>query len=99
MSKKKLKIKSKSDLIKNILAQISGELESGIEPVPEYGIVGEGYTMCYDPVDRSFKRIACGTKIYIIYENYDTKGRTLVYTTYGELVCVEPEKLFYIGYD
>ena len=89
----------KEDLIKNILAQISGELDPDIEPVPEHGIAGDDYAMCYDPLDRSFKRIACKTKVYIIFKNYDTKGRTLVYTAYGDLVCVEPEKLFYLGYD
>ena len=91
----------KEDLIKNILAQISGELDPEIEPVPEYGIDGNEneYIMCYDPLDRIFKRITCKTKVYIIFKNYDTKGRTLVYTSYGDLVCIEPEKLFYLGYD
>ena len=53
--------------------------------------------MCYDPNSRSFKKIDRGTAVYIIKENYDYMGRSLVYTISGEVMCIEPEELYILS--
>jgi len=89
-----------SELLKIILDQIAGETEPGRPLIPAYILLGESDKMCYDPNSRMFQKVSRGTKIYILKENYDYKGRTLVYTVYGHLVCVEPDDLFLLsGFD
>ena len=85
------------ELLKIILDQIAGEGDESKPLIPVYIILGEGDKMCYDPSHRSFQKIPCGTRVYVIKENYDYKGRSLVYTVYGQLVCIEPEELFLLS--
>ena len=80
--------------LKKLLNQISGDVDPKQTLEPEYTIIGKGDIMCYDPAARVFKKINRGTTAYIIKENYDYKGRVLVYTLSGELVCIDPEELF-----
>ena len=88
------------ELLKIILDQISGENDPERPLIPAYILSGESDKMCYDPNSRMFQKVSCGTKMYILKENYDYKGRTLVYTVYGHLVCVEPDDLFLLsGFD
>ena len=54
---------------------------------------------CYDPVNRIHKKIYRGVKAFIIYENYDNLGRSLIYTHAGDMVCIDPEELLHTGYD
>ena len=88
------------ELLKIILEQIAGEADPERPLIPTYILTGDGDKMCYDPNSRMFQRVSYGTTIYVLKENYDYKGRSLVYTVYGQLVCVEPEDLFLLtGFD
>jgi|TARA_R100001163_G_C4912924_1_gene96490 hypothetical protein len=98
MTKKKLDT-SKTSLIKQLLKQISGELTEEDELIPEVAIYGSGDLWCYDPVAKIHKKIYKGVKAFILYENYDNLGRTLIYTLGGDMVCIEPEMLLHTGYD
>jgi len=90
---------SKADLIKQLIKQISGDLTEKDEPIPEVAIDGSGEMWCWDPITKIHKRIYRGLKAFIIQENFDDFGRTLIYTLNGEMVCIEPEELIHTGYD
>ena len=90
---------SKADLIKQLIKQISGDLTEKDEPIPEVAIDGSGEIWCWDPITKIHKRIYRGLKAFIIQENFDDFGRTLIYTLNGEMVCIEPEELIHTGYD
>lgn len=95
MSKKN----SRTEHIKKIIKQISGNFEEINELIPEVGILGSGDIWCWDPTIKSHKKLYRGIKAFIIYENYDSFGRTLIYTHGGDMVCIDPDELFYIGFD
>lgn len=99
MTEKSKKSSGKSELIKKIIKQISGELTEEDELIPEIAIIGSGDMWCYDPVNRIHKKIYRGVKAYILYENYDSFGRTLIYTHAGDMVCIDPEEIIHTGYD
>jgi hypothetical protein len=99
MSKKLKKTDNKTELMKKIIKQISGELTEKDELIPEVAIVGSGDLWCYDPVSRIHKKIYRGVKAFILYENYDTFGRSLIYTLAGDMVCIEPDEILHTGYD
>ena len=77
---------SKADLIKQLIKQISGDLTEKDEPIPEVAIDGSGEMWCWDPITKIHKRIYRGLKAFIIQENFDDFGRTLIYTLNGEMV-------------
>lgn len=86
-------------LMKRIMKQIGGDIDAESELIPEYCINGKGIMFCYDPSNRTFVKVTRGSTVYVIYENYDTQGRSLIYTIYGDLVCIDPEELFLLGLD
>ena len=88
-----------SEFIKRLIKQISGELTEEDTLIPEVAINGTGEMWCWDPAARIHKKIYRGVKAFILQENFDDFGRTLIYTLNGEMVCVEPEELLYTGYD
>jgi|TARA_R100001163_G_C4872387_1_gene73584 hypothetical protein len=89
----------KTGLIKKLLKQITGELTEEDELIPEVAIAGSGEMFCWDPSSRIHKKIYRGVKAFILYENYDSFGRTLIYTLGGDMICIEPEELIHTGYD
>mgnify|MGYP003389788890 CR=1 FL=1 len=92
--------KNKKDtLVKRLIKQIAGNLTEEDELIPEVAIIGSGKIWCWDPMNKTPRRICRGIKAYILYENYDHQGRTLIYTLNAEMVCIEPEELLYTGYD
>ena len=91
--------KTKNDLVKQIIKQISGDLTEKDELIPEVAIQGAGEVWLWEPANRTHKKLYRGVKAFILYENYDNLGRTLIYTHSGDMVCVEPEDLIYTGYD
>lgn len=93
------KNQQKTDLIKKLIKQISGNLSEDDTLIPEVAIKGSGEIWCYDPTGRTFRRIYRGVKAYILQENFDHHGRTLIYTQNGDMVCVEPDDLLHTGYD
>ena len=88
-----------TDLVKRIIKQISGQLTEEDELIPEVAINGSGEMWCWEPGNRSHKKIYRGVKAFILYENYDNFGRTLIYTHSGDMVCIDPEELLHTGYD
>jgi|TARA_R110000787_G_C13337974_1_gene437944 hypothetical protein len=93
------KVITRAEYLKKILKQVQGEPDLEFGLIPEYCVVGSGVIMCYDPAQRTFKRIYRGIKVFVLHDNYDNMGRTLVYTIYGDLVCIEPEELLLTGTD
>jgi hypothetical protein len=90
---------SKTELVKQLIKQISGNLTEEDELIPEVAIDGSGDIWCWDPLNKIHKKIYRGLKAFVIYENYDHYNRTLIYTLNGDMVCIEPEKLIHTGYD
>ncbi len=86
-------------LVKKIIKQISGTLPETEELIPEVAIDGSGEIWCWDPANRTHKKIYRGVKAFILMENYDTFGRTLIYTYAGDMICIEPEEILHTGYD
>ena len=89
----------KNTLVKRLIKQISGNLTEEDELIPEVAIHGKGDIWCWDPANRLHKKIYRGVKAFILQENFDDFGRTLIYTLNGEMVCIEPEELLHTGYD
>jgi hypothetical protein len=79
--------------------QISGKVNSDDEPVPEVAIKGTGYIMCFNSSNRSFIRVARGTKAYIIDPKINDFGRLVIYTFNGEVVEIDPDELINTGFD
>ncbi len=94
---------TKEELIKRIKAiskQMSGEVRDEDENLlPCYYIkgTGEGYFLSY--TDRSFIKIPRQTEVYIVAEDFDYRGRYLVYTYSHELIIIDKDELEYIGYN
>jgi hypothetical protein len=93
------KKRTSSEFVKRLIKQISGKLTEEDELIPEVAIDGSGEMWCWDPSSRMHKKIYRGIKAFIIQENFDDFGRTLVYTLNGDMVCIEPEELLHTGYD
>lgn len=88
------------DLIKMIANQLSGKVDPETDYlVPEYTVRGSGNIFCYNVTDKMFTKISRGSLVFVIKENYNNTGQTLVYTYLNELVLLDPEELVYIGYD
>jgi len=87
------------DRLKQVMNQIAGEVDPEIPLIPEYCISGKGDIFCYDPSQRTFVKVARGISAFIIYRNYDTQGRSLIYTIAGDMVCIDPDELFLLGLD
>ncbi|MAH97959.1 MAG: hypothetical protein CMA12_01240 [Euryarchaeota archaeon] len=90
---------TKSELVKKIIKQISGTLTEDDELIPEVAIDGIGEIWLWDPSQRTHRKIYRGVKAFILYENYDSFGRTLIYTHGGDMVCIEPDQILHTGYD
>ena len=93
------KKRTSSAFVKQLIKQISGNLTEEDELIPEVAIRGKGDIWCWDPANRLHKKIYRGVKAFILQENFDDFGRTLIYTLNGEMVCIEPEELIHTGYD
>ena len=89
----------KTKLVKQLIKQISGEVTEEDILIPEVAIDGSGDIWCWDPVGRMHRKIYRGVKAFILHENYDELGRTLIYTLNGDMVCIEPEEIIHTGYD
>jgi hypothetical protein len=90
---------TKESLIKKIIKQISGDLSEQDSLIPEVAIDGSGEMWCWDPAHRTHRKIYRGVKAFILYENYDNLGRTLIYTHAGDMICIEADELIHTGYD
>ena len=89
-----------SEKLKNIVRQISGKLEDFEGDLyPEYIIHGSGAMFCLSADNKSFVKVERGISVYVVSHNYDTQGRSLVYTIHGDIVVIEPEEMSEIGFD
>jgi len=93
--------KSVSERVKLLVKQISGKItEKDGELLPEYSInSNKNEIWCYSISDRTMIKVYTRASVYILQENYDEKGRTLIYTYHNQIVLIEKEKLQMIGYD
>jgi len=98
MTKKSIK-DTKAKLVKRLIKQISGELTEEDTLIPEVAIDGSGEIWLWDPAHRTHRKVYRGVKAFILYENYDNFGRTLIYTLGGDMVCIDPDELIHTGYD
>ena len=89
-----------SEKLKNIVRQISGKLEdfSG-ELYSEHKINGVGAIYCLSVDNRSFVKVERGISVYVVSHNYDTQGRSLVYTIHGDIIIIDPEEISELGFD
>lgn len=96
--KKKSKLTLK---LESLIKQISGKFDKDnpAELFPEYQIKGKGAIYCLSADNRSFVKISRGIAVYVVQEEYDTQGRTLIYTYYGDIVVIDPKELIEIGFD
>jgi hypothetical protein len=95
----KTKKETKDGLVKRLIKQISGNLTEEDILIPEVAIDGSGEAWLWDPANRTHRKIYRGVKAFILYENYDNFGRTLIYTLGGDMVCIDPDELIHTGYD
>ena len=92
--------KKLTETIKKITSQLSGEVKASDEDlIPHYTIKGSGESYYFSYIDRSFIKITKGLQVFIVSENFDIMGRSLVYTFTHELILVEPDELEYIGFN
>jgi hypothetical protein len=85
-------------LLNQIFSQISGKFDEEEEPLPEIAIGGKGHLWCYDVTRKAMVRVRCGTRGFILSEETDEWGRILVYTMQNDVILIEPEKIYYMGY-
>jgi hypothetical protein len=95
-STKNKKIQKK---LKIILRQLSGKIKDDEQFVQEAVILGKGNIWCYDPFSKIVIQLDRGANVYVLQEKYDSKGRTLIYCINGDILCIEPEELFNIGFN
>ena len=89
-----------TDLIKIIANQLSGKVDDDTEDlIPEYTIRGTGDIFCYNLTEKMFSKICRGSMVFVLREDFNNTGRTLIYTYLNELILIDPEELVYIGYD
>ncbi|HBY69720.1 MAG TPA: hypothetical protein DEG69_19465 [Flavobacteriaceae bacterium] len=92
--------KTLTDKLKNIVRQISGKLEDFEGSLyPESMIIGSGILYCLSADNKTFVKVERGISVYIVTHNYDTQGRSLVYTVHGDIIVIDPEELKEIGFD
>ena len=86
--------------LKIVLRQLSGKIKDDNEQFIEEAIIlGKGTIWCYDPFGKTVIQLERGIGVYILEENYDSKGKTLIYCINGDILCIEPEELFNIGFN
>lgn len=92
------KFKLQKERLKKILKQVTGnfsEFEGDL--IPEVVIRGAGILYCFEPSTREFVKVNRGTKVFIIEEI--TKDKSLIYTYSNQVVEIETDQLFDIGFD
>ena len=91
-------IERQKKLIKQIIKQLSGEVDEDIDLVPEYGIEGSGYLFCFQPASRSFIKIYKNQNVYVLGE-IDNGKRLLIYTTCGKIVEIDSNKVYKMDFN
>tara|TARA_Y100000114_G_C11688538_1_gene292375 strand:- start:430 stop:720 length:291 start_codon:yes stop_codon:yes gene_type:complete len=89
------KLEQQKKLIRQIIKQLSGEIDEEIDLVPECGIESNknGYIFCFQPESRSFVKIYTNQNVYILDE-YEKENKLLIYTTCGRLVHIDADIVY-----
>lgn len=86
--------------LKKIISQTSGKFdEFEGDLLPRFKIKGAGVIYCLLSDNRTFIKVSRGIEVYVVEENYNNSGKTLVYTYYGDILMVENNELEEIGFD
>tara|TARA_Y100000114_G_C11657748_1_gene277459 strand:- start:122 stop:406 length:285 start_codon:yes stop_codon:yes gene_type:complete len=85
-------------LIRQIIKQLSGEVDEEVDLIPEYGIEGDGYMFCFQPSTRSFVKIYKNQNIYILGE-IDNEKRFLIYTSCGKIVEIDSDQVYKMDFN
>ena len=86
------------NLVKKIVKQLSGDPILDEELEPEYSLNGVGHIHCYQPIDRTFARIARGQKIFLLSE-VNSDNKVLVYTNCGRVVIIDYDEISLTEFD
>jgi hypothetical protein len=91
-------IEYQKKLIRQIIKQLSGEVDEEVDLVPEYGINGDGYMFCFQPSSRSFVKIYKNQNVYVLGE-LDEGKKLLIYTTCGKIVEIDTDKVYKMDFN
>tara|TARA_Y100000593_G_scaffold39148_1_gene75646 strand:+ start:1254 stop:1544 length:291 start_codon:yes stop_codon:yes gene_type:complete len=92
--------KELTELIKRLTKQLAGEADPKQgDLLPHYTIKGSGDGYFFSYIDRNFIKIPRNTEVFVLAENFDRSGRSLVYTFSHEIILIEPDELDYIGFN
>jgi|TARA_R100000664_G_C2702606_1_gene102401 hypothetical protein len=86
-------------VLKVLYKQMSGKLTKDDTPVPPAIIKGEGEIYAVDPFNKNMVRVERGSIIYVLEENYDSQGRTLIYCKTSDIICIDPDEIEEIGFN
>lgn len=86
-------------VLKVLYKQLSGKLTEEDVPVSPYIIKGEGDIFTIDPFNKKMVKVERGSIVYILEEDYDSQGRTLIYCRNSDIICIDPEELQEIGFN
>jgi len=86
-------------VLKVLHKQMSGKLTKDDIPVPPAIIKGEGEIYAVDPFNKNMVRVERGSIIYVLEENYDSQGRTLIYCKTSDIICIDPDEIEEIGFN
>lgn len=91
-------IEYQKKLIRQIIKQLSGEVDEEVDLVPEYGIDGDGHMFCFQPSSRSFVKIYKNQNVYVLGE-LDEGKKLLIYTTCGKIVEIDTDKVYKMDFN
>tara|TARA_R110002110_G_scaffold170540_1_gene372653 strand:+ start:521 stop:823 length:303 start_codon:yes stop_codon:yes gene_type:complete len=100
MAAKKSKSSSQAEkTLKILYKQLSGKLTEKDEAIPPVIIKGQGSMWAYDPFSKIMVNIERGSIVYVLEKEYDSQGRTLIYCTNSDIICIEHEEIEEIGFN
>tara|TARA_R100001509_G_C4765037_1_gene181087 strand:- start:37 stop:321 length:285 start_codon:yes stop_codon:yes gene_type:complete len=91
-------LEEQKELIKQIIRQLSGDVDEDIKLVPESILIGHGYMFCFQPSSKSFVKIYRNQKVYVIDENKN-ENKLLIYTSCGKIVYIDSDQVYYSDFD
>ena len=96
----KAKPKSEAERVLKILyKQLSGKLTEEDEAIAPVIIRGSGHLWAYDPFNKTVVNIERGSIVYILEKEYDSQGRSLIYCTNSDIICIDPEEIEEVGFN
>ena len=87
------------ETLKVLYKQLSGILTEEDEVIPPVMIKGKGFLWAYDPFSKKMVNVDRGSIVYILEKEYDSQGRTLIYCTNADIICIEHKEIEEIGFN